>query len=84
MTLPVQGQSTSAVPLSEAQVPRITVDEAKAALDSGEAIIVDVRSPDAYAGGHAAGAINIALGYFETDIANVPLEKDQWIITYCT
>ena len=84
VTLPVQGQGTSSVPLSEAQVPRIPVDEAKAAFDSGDAIIVDVRSPDAYAEGHAEGAINIALGYFETDIANVPLEKDQWIITYCT
>ena len=72
------------IPLSEAGVPRITVEDAKAALDAGEAVIVDVRSADAYAAGHVEGAINILLGVFETDIANIPLEKDQWIITYCT
>ena len=77
-----QGQNN--IPQSEASVPRVTVEEAKAALDSGEAIIVDVRSPDAFADGHVAGAISIPLGEFEGNIANVPLDKDQWIITYCT
>lgn len=84
LTLPAQEQSTNTVPLTESQVPRISVEDAKAAFDSGKAIIVDVRSPDAYKNGHAEGAINIPLGYFETDIVNIPLEKDQWIITYCT
>jgi predicted sulfurtransferase len=84
LTLIAQGEATNTVPLSEAGVPRISVEDVKAALDSGQAIIVDVRSEDAYAAGHVEGAINIPLGYFETDIANVPLEKDQWIITYCT
>jgi hypothetical protein len=84
LTLIAQGPGTNTVPLSEAGVPRITVEDAKAAFDRGEAIIVDVRSADAYAAGHVEGAINIPLGYFETDIATIPLEKDQWIITYCT
>ena len=83
-SLPQLEEATSAAPLTEATVPRIAVDEAKAALDAGEAIIVDVRGPDAYATSHAEGAINIPLGNFETDIANIQLEKDQWIITYCT
>ncbi len=77
-----QGQNN--IPLTEAGVPRVTVEDAKAALDSGEVIIVDVRSAQAYAEGHIAGAISILLGEFETNIASVPLDKDQWIITYCT
>jgi hydroxyacylglutathione hydrolase len=84
VSLPQQGEATSTVPLSEAGVPRIAVDEAKAAFDAGQAIIVDVRSPDAYENEHAEGAINIPLGTFESDIENIQLEKDQWIITYCT
>jgi predicted sulfurtransferase len=84
VTLPAEGQAPGIIPLSEAGVPRISVEDAKAAFDSGQAIIVDVRSADAYANGHAEGAINIPLEYFETDIANIPLEKDQWVITYCT
>ncbi len=74
----------SNLPLSEAEVPRVSVEEAKIALDSGEAIIVDVRSPEAYAEVHVAGSVSIPLGEFEGNIANVSLDKDQWIITYCT
>ncbi len=71
-------------PLTEAQVPRISVSDAKAAVDSGQAILVDVRSADSYAAGHAAGAISIPLGNFEVNIDKLTLEKSQWIITYCT
>jgi hypothetical protein len=82
--LPLPGKATSTLPLSEAGVPRITVDEAKAAFDAGQVIIIDVRGPESYAGSHAEGAINIPLGTFESDIENIQLEKDQWIVTYCT
>jgi 3-mercaptopyruvate sulfurtransferase SseA len=82
-TLPqIQGQTD--LPLTEADVPRVPVDEAKAAFDNGKAIIVDVRSAEAYTAGHAVGAINIPLVEFENNIGSVPLNKDQWIITYCT
>ena len=81
---PVFTQPQSDIPQTEAEVPRVTVDEAKAALDSGEAVIVDVRSQAAYDTSHIAGAVFIPLGAFETDIENIDLPKDQWIITYCT
>jgi phage shock protein E len=79
---PQQGQNN--LPLTEADVPRVPVEDAKSALDNGDAVIVDVRSADAYAEGHITGAISIPLSDIENDIANVPLDKDQWIITYCT
>jgi 3-mercaptopyruvate sulfurtransferase SseA len=79
-----QTQGLTDLPLTEADVPRIGVEEARLAFDNGEAVIVDVRSAEAYAAGHAAGAINIPLVEFENNIDNVPLDKDQWIITYCT
>jgi len=72
------------VPQTEDAVPRVTVEEAQSALESGEAIIVDVRSTESYAADHAAGAISIPLAEFENNITNLPLDKDQWIITYCT
>ena len=81
---PVLTQPQGDIPQSENAVPRVTVEEAKAALDSGEAVIVDVRSQAAYDTSHVAGAIFIPLGAFETDIANIDLPKEQWIITYCT
>ena len=72
------------IPQSENEVHRVTVEEAKAALDSGAAIIVDVRSQEAYDASHVAGALFVPLGEFETNIAGVDLPKDEWIITYCT
>ena len=75
---------TSVIPLSEDQVKRVTVEDAKAAFDNGTAIIVDVRSEQAFAAGHIPGAINIQLGEFETNPTKLGLPKDHWIITYCT
>jgi 3-mercaptopyruvate sulfurtransferase SseA len=72
------------LPASEANVPRISAVDAKAAFDSGEAIIVDVRSVEAFAIEHIAGAISIPLTNFENDPASLSLDKNQWIITYCT
>lgn len=77
-----QGQVN--LPQTEAEVPRVNVEDAKLAFENGEAIIVDVRSAQAYANGHITGAISIPLDEFENNIANVALDKDQWIITYCT
>jgi len=72
------------IPKTEDAVPRVTVEEAKSAVENGKAIIVDVRSAESYAAGHAAGAISIPLTNFENNIEDLSLEKDQWIITYCT
>lgn len=63
-------------------IPRVSLDEVKAAIDAGTAVVVDVRSAEAYAGGHIAGAINIPLAEIESRIAEI--DPNQWIITYCT
>ena len=81
---PVQQPQGNLPPLTEDQVPRISVSDAKAALDSGQAILVDVRSAESYAAGHADVAISIPLDNFENNIGSLSLEKTQWIITYCT
>ena len=83
-TQPQVQNPNSGIPQTEADVPRISVEDAKAAFDSGQAIIVDVRSVDSYSAGHATGAISIPLENFENNIGNLSLKKDQWIITYCT
>ncbi len=72
------------LPRTEDDVPRVDVATAKAALDSGAAIIVDVRSRAAYSESHVPNALSIPLDEFELNIESVNLEKGQWIITYCT
>lgn len=79
-----QPSPNTGLPLTEADVPRVTVEDAKAAFDEGTAVIVDVRSQAAYEAGHVAGALSIPLNEFESNIQNIGLPKEQWIITYCT
>ncbi len=74
----------SDLPRDEQAVPRISVEQAKTALDSGAAIVVDVRSAQAYEQEHIAGAISIPLAEIETNPTGLQLDKQQWIITYCT
>jgi hypothetical protein len=81
---PAFTQPAGALPQTEVDVPRVTVEEARVALESGAAIMVDVRSPSAFEESHVAGAISVPLGMIERELASVPLNKDQWIITYCT
>jgi 3-mercaptopyruvate sulfurtransferase SseA len=72
------------IPRTEAEVPRVPLEEAVTAYNAGTAIIVDVRGQAAYDASHIPGARNIPLGEFETNIENIDLPKDAWIITYCT
>jgi 3-mercaptopyruvate sulfurtransferase SseA len=72
------------VPQTEADVPRVSVEDTIAALQSGEAIVVDVRSTQAYQASHIPGALSIPLFDIESNPSGVNLDKEQWIITYCT
>jgi rhodanese-related sulfurtransferase len=55
-----------------------------AAVQSGEAVIVDVRSLQAFQASHIPGAVSIPLAEIETSPAGLNLDKSKWIITYCT
>lgn len=84
ITEPVSTQPQANLPETDAEVPRVPVDQAKAVFDSGQAVIVDVRGAEAYARSHIAGALEVSLSAIQTDPANLPLDKNKWIITYCT
>ena len=64
------------------EILRVNLADAKAALDTGMAVFVDVRAAEAYTANHIAGAINIPLGELATSLGE--LDKAEWIITYCT
>jgi len=64
------------------EIQRVTLEESKAAFDSGEAIFVDVRTASTYQVGHIPGALSIPLAELPTRIGE--LDPNQWIITYCT
>ena len=69
-------------PNDDVAVPRVSLQEARAAFDAGSATFVDTRSLGSYEASHIAGAISIPLG--ETLERLQELDPGQWIITYCT
>ena len=81
---PGSAPSQGGIPQTEDAVPRVTVEQAKAAVDTGAAVIVDVRSQEAYETSHIAGALFVPLEDFESNITSLEFDKEQWIITYCT
>lgn len=74
----------SNLPATEDDVPRVSLEEAYTAYLAGAAIIVDVRSAEKYSEKHVTGSLSIPLDRFEIDINSVNLDKEQWVITYCT
>ncbi|MFN6934607.1 MAG: rhodanese-like domain-containing protein [Tsuneonella sp.] len=52
-----------------------------ALVDSGKAVLVDVRSPEEFAAGHIAGAINMPLERF--DPSAVPHVANKQTVLYC-
>ena len=66
----------------EAEVPRMTVEEAKKAYDAGSAVMVDARTADNYAKEHIKSAINITNGSPASEYEKLP--KGKIIIVYCS
>jgi 3-mercaptopyruvate sulfurtransferase SseA len=64
------------------EVERVSVQEARAALDNGTALLVDVRSAGSFQAGHATGAISIPLTEIESRYQELP--QDRLLYLYCT
>lgn len=62
---------------------RITVDELRDRIDSGEApVIVDVRTRRAHGAGHIPGALRMALEEMDEKLSDLP--RDREVVLYCT
>jgi 3-mercaptopyruvate sulfurtransferase SseA len=84
VTIEPTGTASSQLPANEAEVPRVSVEDAAAAIKNGDAIVLDVRSAEAYQTSHIPGALSAPLFDIEKDPKSLNLDKDKWIITYCT
>ncbi len=63
-------------------IQRVSLNEARRALDEQQATFVDVRSAEDYKISHIRGALNIPLT--EISSRSNELDRQRWIITYCT
>jgi rhodanese-related sulfurtransferase len=76
--------SEASVNVSSAEdVQRISPAEAKALLDSGEAVLYDTRSADAYQAQHAKGAVSFPEEEAAARIDQLP-DDGTAVILYCT
>ena len=74
--------ATQAAGFAVDDVQRITLAEAKALLDKGEAVLYDARTKAPYRDQHAAGAINFPAARVATHFDELPTDKA--LIFYCT
>lgn len=65
-----------------AAVQRVSVGDAKKAVDAGKAVIVDVNSIGSYAAEHAKGSLSIPANEMYARTGELP--KDKQIIAYCS
>lgn len=61
------------------EVPEIDVDEL-ARLHAEGVYVLDVREPDEYTSGHVPGAVPIPLGEVEARAAEVPTDRDVYVV----
>ncbi len=76
------GEVLTPTPASAAEVPRVSIADARQALDSGAAVFVDVRDSASYEKAHIPGALLIPVSELRNHLNE--LDPAQWIITYCT
>ncbi|QQR72234.1 MAG: rhodanese-like domain-containing protein [Holophagales bacterium] len=69
-------------PKSPDDIERLSTDQVKQALASGDAVLVDVRDPGVYDQEHAKGALSYYR--YNSGKAGPELPKSKLIITYCT
>lgn len=67
-------------PLMDPEI-EVTPQETKALLDSGEAVVVDVREPYEREAGHIEGSRHVELQHLSSQAAT--FDKDQKIVFHC-
>lgn len=76
---PVQEHSQSP---DKAAVARISAEDLRERMRSGNVVVVDVRDANSFAQGHIAGAMHVPFATVEAQLASLPKGKE--IVTYCT
>lgn len=68
---------------TEAAFAELSADQAKELIESGKALLVDVRTPSEYYAGHIAGAKLIPLGQISNRWTEIRDYKNKEILLYC-
>lgn len=69
----------SCAPKQSGTYPTVSVQDLKTAVDSG-AYVLDVRTPQEFAEGHIASAVNLPLDAVEARASEVPGDRPVYVI----
>jgi len=69
---------------TRSEISEIDATEARARIDSGEPVVVDVREQDEWDEGHIAGAVHIPRGHLESRIERLAPDTSRPVIVYCS
>ena len=61
----------------------LEAEEAAAMINSGECVLIDVRSSEEYKTEHIPGSLNISYDSPDSDFTSVLSDRDQAIVLYC-
>lgn len=75
------GQGTAATP--EVGLPSVAVEQLQSVLAQGPAVVVDVRTPEEFAGGHVPGALNIPVDELSDRLAELEAQRSAPVYLIC-
>jgi molybdopterin/thiamine biosynthesis adenylyltransferase/rhodanese-related sulfurtransferase len=67
-----------------AEISEVDAERARALLDTGEAVVVDVREQDEWDEGHLPGAVHVPRGHLEARIERAAPDPAQQVLLYCS
>ena len=76
-------ESTETGSETKAEYRKISAEDAKARMDAGDVIVLDVRTPEEYAQGYIEGAILLPDYEIAGKAETVLADKDATILLYC-
>ena len=61
----------------------VTLEVARAELESGRAVLIDIREPNEHAGGIAAGAQLLPMRQISTRLSEIPTDPNKPVLLIC-
>jgi phage shock protein E len=84
VALAAAGACLACVPGAAAETPSVAPDRLLAVLDEPDApLLLDVRTPREFRGGHVPGAVNIPYTELPARLAEIEAGRDRGVVVYC-
>ncbi len=69
---------------TRSEISEVDATEAKARIESGEPVVVDVREQDEWDEGHIPGAVHVPRGHLESRIERLAPDPSRPVVIYCS